>query len=339
MYSFNKHNPKIIPVLPAKQKNFLDKSGYLVRQLKYLIGLQALLGDNRLYLLKPKKILVWTSYIHTFSSITMLFYSLFQNNYYGATYIVFKCTSCIEFFILVFTSTFIHRKTQREFFKNLESFDTYLKIDKEVNTLMPSYRNILWVVLSSIITVGEYFILIESQLQYSMTNLTIMVHDAEQIFFCAMLRAILLRVRIVKAHVVRVCNPKDTKKVESLDKVEVLSKNVQIDISSLHEVYESLHRCSEQLNSVMSLPMMTMLLSSGLSTIILLKYAFAIFQSDDEPKDRALLVFILIRCIKYTALVIIPCYYSSMTTTQVSIIRKTLHDALNNTQFEQNAAN
>lgn len=254
MYSFNKHNPKITPVLPAKQNNFLDKSGYLVRQLKYLIGLQALFGDNRLYLLKPKNILIWISYIHTFFSIIIFFYSLSQNNYYGATYIVFKCTSCIEFFILVFTSTFVHRKTQREFFKNLESFDRYLRIDKDVNTLMPNYRNIFWLMLSSIITVGEYFVLAESQLKYSLTNLTIMVHDAEKIFFCAMLRAILLRVRIVKAHVVRVCNPKDTKKVEGLDKVEVLSKNVQIDISSLHEIYESLHRCSEQLNSVMSLP-------------------------------------------------------------------------------------
>ncbi|XP_061704550.1 uncharacterized protein LOC133515920 [Cydia pomonella] len=77
---------------------------------------------------------------------------------------------------------------------------------------------------------------------------------------------------------------------------------------------------------------MTMLLASGLSTIILLKYAFSIFQANEESKDVSLLllVYIFIRCLKYTILVIIPCYYSSKTTTQVSIIRKTLHDALNN---------
>ncbi|XP_063385786.1 uncharacterized protein LOC134671858 [Cydia fagiglandana] len=140
-----------------------------------------------------------------------------------------------------------------------------------------------------------------------------MVHDAEQVFFGTMLRAILERVRIVKARVIKVCDrtSEETRKRKNLDKVEALSRKSEHGISSLHEVYESLHKCAEQLNSVMSFPVFLVIL------------------------QLLLLVYIFIRCLKYTVLVIIPCYYSSKTTTQVSIIRKTLHDALNNDQFDK----
>ncbi|XP_063548041.1 uncharacterized protein LOC134755420 [Cydia strobilella] len=200
---------------------------------------------------------------------------------------------------------------------------------------MPMHRAIIWLILSTFFTTIEFFVLFKSSFAYSITNLTIIVHDAEQVFFGTMLRTILERVRIVKAHVINVCDrtSQETRKRKNLEKVEALSRKSQHGISSLHEVYESLHKCSEQLNSMMSFPMMTILLASGLSTIILLKYAFSIFQANDESQDMLLLVYVFIRCFKYTILVIIPCYYSSKTTTQVSIIRKTLHDALNSDQY------
>ncbi|XP_063366748.1 uncharacterized protein LOC134655226 [Cydia amplana] len=337
MYYSYKHTAKITPV---RLNNFLDNRFFIIRQLRPLIIFQALLGVSRPYLLKPKKIFEWMSYCYSFLAMLLLCYSLLQDNYVGATYIVFKCTSCIEFLILVLSSILLQRRSMTEFFKNLEAFDRVMNIEKDVIITVPMHRPILWLILSTFITTIEFFVIFESNFAYSITNLTIMVHDAEQVFFGTMLRTIFERVRIVKAHVIKVCDRtcEETRKRKNLDKVEALSRKSQHGISSLHEVYESLHKCAEQLNSVMSFPVCTIIINKlpilfvvavwNTNLTLTLHHSLVILQ-------LLLLVYIFIRCLKYTILVIIPCYYSSKTTTQVSIIRKTLHDALNNDQFDK----
>ncbi|XP_050667239.1 uncharacterized protein LOC126966967 [Leptidea sinapis] len=52
---------------------------------------------------------------------------------------------------------------------------------------------------------------------------------------------------------------------------EELSFKTNLDISSVHKAYEQLHNCSTQLNRMISFPMMVIIFSSGLSTIMYLK--------------------------------------------------------------------
>ncbi|XP_030029773.1 uncharacterized protein LOC115447022 [Manduca sexta] len=116
------------------------------------------------------------------------------------------------------------------------------------------------------------------------------------------------------------------------DKIETLSNNAQLDIGSLHKVYELLHKCSEQLNSIMSFPMLMMLFTSGFSTTLLLKILVKIIQVQEtmDPKIVTIaVIYLVVRCVKYTLLVVMPCYYSSITSSQVATIRTTLHDSLN----------
>ncbi|KAJ8718933.1 hypothetical protein PYW07_016489 [Mythimna separata] len=111
-----------------------------------------------------------------------------------------------------------------------------------------------------------------------------------------------MRLRVIKAHVLKVFSAENSSNNyrRKLNKVEALSNNAQLDISSLHRVYDLLHKCAEQLNSIMNFPF-------GKTTII---YLFG-------------------RGVKYTGLVVVPCYYSRVTSSQVTAIRTCLHDAVN----------
>ncbi|CAB3250521.1 unnamed protein product [Arctia plantaginis] len=117
---------------------------------------------------------------------------------------------------------------------------------------------------------------------------------------------------------------------ETLNKVEALSKNIRLDITSLHQVYDLLHKCAEQLNSAMSLPMTIILLTSGLTTTMLLKMMVTVIQTvtTSNTFGRSTILYLFSRAVKYTALVVTSCYYSSVTSTQVAAIRTMLHDAV-----------
>ncbi|CAH0673903.1 unnamed protein product [Spodoptera exigua] len=106
-------------------------------------------------------------------------------------------------------------------------------------------------------------------------------HDCEQILFFVLLRTIYARLSIIKAHVLKVfsAETRTDSYRRKLNKVEALSNNAQLDISSLHRVYDLLHKCAEQLNSIMSLSMIVILLTAGLSTTMLLKMMVKVIQT------------------------------------------------------------
>ncbi|XP_050349535.1 uncharacterized protein LOC126772975 [Nymphalis io] len=107
------------------------------------------------------------------------------------------------------------------------------------------------------------------------------VHDLEMVFFCYLLITILKRLSVLKAHVAKVFSINIEERIDFEDsrKLEVLSRRVNLDVSSLHKLYDLLYKCSKQLNSIMSLSMITMIVTSGLSTIVILKNTIKTIQS------------------------------------------------------------
>ncbi|XP_026744371.1 uncharacterized protein LOC113505764 [Trichoplusia ni] len=105
-------------------------------------------------------------------------------------------------------------------------------------------------------------------------------HECEQILYFILLRNVYFRLRIIKAHVLKVfCVENRTYNRGKLYKVEALSNNARLDISSLHKVYDLLHKCANELNSIMSLPLLIIVLSAGLSTTMLLKMVVQVIQT------------------------------------------------------------
>ncbi|XP_026330110.1 uncharacterized protein LOC113237739 [Hyposmocoma kahamanoa] len=104
----------------------------------------------------------------------------------------------------------------------------------------------------------------------------------------------------------------------------------------MHRAYEQLHKCTEELNAAMSFPMFLTLFTSGLVTTLYLKLIFQAGQSVNfHTIAQVMIIYAAVRCCKYTILVVTPCYYSSITAKQISIIRTTLHNAINTSKMDK----
>ncbi|CAH1635597.1 unnamed protein product [Spodoptera littoralis] len=72
----------------------------------------------------------------------------------------------------------------------------------------------------------------------------------------------------------------------------------------------------------MSLSMIVILLTAGLSTTMLLKMMVKVIQTVTVSNT-------------FTGLVVVPCYYSRVTSSQVAAIRTCLHDAVNSKPLDK----
>ncbi|XP_046967588.1 uncharacterized protein LOC124535420 [Vanessa cardui] len=129
-----------------------------------------------------------------------------------------------------------------------------------------------------------------------------------------------------------------------IDKFKVLSKKVNLDISTLHKVYDLLHQCFEELNSIISFPIIVILTTSAMSTIALLKKAYMLIKNgynlygtEDEEFYSLFYIFVVLRCLKTTVIMMFPCYFSHVTKNQAACIRSMLYDILSNTNLYKTA--
>ncbi|XP_037296747.1 uncharacterized protein LOC119189979 [Manduca sexta] len=249
---------------------------------------------------------------------------------------------CFEYILLVINALLTKKKKMHNYFKNLSQFDQTLKVSSDNETLNAKKGSLIWIFIIFIYNAMEIcmilFKIMNSNEVTEYVNMIFyyiisLVHDMEQIFFFTLLRTIFTRLKLLRAHVRKTFRVNDAGTSDmKTDKIETLSNNAQLDIGSLHKVYELLHKCSEQLNSIMSFPMLMMLFTSGFSTTLLLKILVKIIQVQEtmDPKIVTIaVIYLVVRCVKYTLLVVMPCYYSSITSSQVATIRTTLHDSLN----------
>ncbi|XP_052748508.1 uncharacterized protein LOC113513524 [Galleria mellonella] len=290
-----------IQVIPSKKVVSSSETQKCVLRVKNIIIVQAAFGFNRLYLLKYGKVRLWITYMYSvFLMSCIIAIAIDRRSSVTSSYLVIQNTTCIEFL----------------------------------------FRIIAWILTCLSYSVIEYVLLmfyLDNDFDYIsiLIYLSRIAHDLEQVFFCTLLRSIYLRVRIMKEHIAK--NFEEKYSTENQNNIEALANNATLDVSTMHRMYELLHKCAEQLNSTMSLPMIISLFCSGLSTTMLLRILFKTLQMDSSEFNtkNATIIYISARCIKYTLLVIFPCYYSSVTSTQVSNIRTMLHNAMNGVSLEK----
>ncbi|XP_063827196.1 uncharacterized protein LOC135076705 [Ostrinia nubilalis] len=335
---------KTVPIQVVPAKNDLDpvaRGRKIILQLRHIIHFESSIGINRLYLLYHRRLVLWLNHLFSVFFMSIAVYCVLRNrSELTATYMVIVNTTCVEYLCLVIISMLAKKSSFRNFFEDLAHFDSLLNLNGDLKITSPSGRGLAWIVASVLYSICEFFSLSTYMIQkidysFMLTYITLVAHDCEQILFCSVLRMILIRVRILKAHVLKTLVPKNSREAKKkLLEVEALSYRAQLDIGTLHRNYELLHKCAEQLNSIMSLPMMLMLFCSGLSTTMLLRQLFRVLQSTtfESGMGSGLIAYVLSRCLRYTLLVVMPCLISSTTTTQVACIRTTLHDAMN--QFD-----
>lgn len=256
----NPNNVKVISiqVTPAKADVKNEGADTITNHIKHIIIVECFLGISRLYLLNNRRIIQWTTLLLSAAFTIFIIYFTMTNRIVNASFIVVRDTNCIEYLILVISCILTKKASLKKFFKDLSCFDVALNISEDLNVTSPVARHWLWIFMSLLYSVSECAFLAVFYpngvaKSSSWMYVTLFAHDTEQIFFCILLRMIMTRVFILKAYVVKKISTND-KSERKLSKVEALSNKAQLDISSLHRNYELLHKCAEQLNSVMSLP-------------------------------------------------------------------------------------
>ncbi|XP_049870888.1 uncharacterized protein LOC126370166 [Pectinophora gossypiella] len=339
-----KVTPYDLHVPPPKENNFFTKGTHIIKSIKFIIMIQVLLGLNRLYLFKCGVIILWLSYFYTGFLVVMTMYVIVIGDTYSGVHVIIRDAANIEYLLLVITSLLFQKKTLVNFIHDLAIFDETINVTKEIGaTLQMVHRAVVWMTLSLIYSIIEYYTIYvyasghELRPSILVVYVAGMAHDSEVILYVTMIRAIKIRLQILKTHIVKAFGTESVlNNSEEPDKIESMANNAHLDTTAMHRAYELLHKCAEQLNSVMSFPMILMLFSAGLGTTLLLKNFFQ--RSDDDANNlmfQALIMYTSVRCFKYTALVVIPCYYASVTTRQVSVIRTTLHNAVNTFKLDK----
>lgn len=245
----------------------MTKSLRLARQLKFLILLESLIGICRLHLLQCSKVVQYLSYIYISTLSVSAMYNILQNTSVSPTHHILRDIVFVEYVVLVVMAMFFKRHNFLRLFQNLSTFDDLLRITEDIRVLNTTTVMVYWTLGSLCYSMFE-FIMFKFSLRvntysnsvffffYTIITLT---HDLEHVFFFTLLRMIYTRIIIVRTHICKIFLMDDGKLMKSkmkLNKIESLSKNKKLDITSLHKVYELLHKCSDQLNTIMSIPVM-----------------------------------------------------------------------------------
>lgn len=245
---------------PIKNNNVFDNGADLIQQLKVLIITSAIIGVNRLYLLKCNKFLSCSCYF--FTSLILLFhvYVIIISRKKNLTYNLFIKTLCMEYIVLVFYSYFFHRKKVKTFFQNLATVDKILNVRDDVAKLFSPNLGTYWA--SAVITyaVLEYLLICKLfkviDPMVLANNIGMMAREIEQIFLYSLLKVILIRVQIVKGHVLKYSNANHARTINSnwkeLNRIEILSKNVHLNVTTMHRAYTLISKCADELNAIMS---------------------------------------------------------------------------------------
>lgn len=265
----NRHTmSKVNPILP-KENNYVKKENCVVLQMKLLIKLAAILGLNRMYLLKPSKLIqvLWNGFsIIVLGIICIELFFGYQEMANFLTFVMKNLTifEYIFIYVLIIKSD---KRTLLHVFEMLNTFDKKLNILDDLTTTSSSEFVSIWLLISALCNLSEHLMvfIIDSQkdpklpfyqainhahVVIGFTNLT---HDLELVFFFTLFYFIHKRILIVKAHVEKRFQRDRTEYVmKEKTATERLSEKVKLDTSELHEAYKLLYDCSTKLNGAMS---------------------------------------------------------------------------------------
>lgn len=228
----------------SKMKKYTSAT---ILRLNFFIKLQAFFGINRLYLLHYRNsAIIFSSIYSTTLVMTVVSILLFKMSTSTSHFIVANMIA-IEYFCLYINALFIRRGTLLKFFNNLQIFDEALNIRQNSSATNP----ITWFIFA-IVTVLIYNLSVFYFYVYRLGFLGDIIHDVEILFFCALVIFISRRLRILKSHALKLYYDDEHLGCDS----ETLSRNISLNISSIHKFYDLLHKCSRQLNAAFSFPVL-----------------------------------------------------------------------------------
>nr|WCC57910.1 gustatory receptor 40 [Papilio memnon] len=328
MYKINTN--KVTPIQnSAKLNNFINDN--IADRLKYVIFMEILIGINRVYLLNCSRVKYWLTQVTGPFLFALIIYLMIGDTFRRLTFAVLRNTFCFEVISLMVSGSYFQRSKLRDFFRKMSDFDKQLNLNTKTISPRPilSFIGIFCV----FITVAcEYVFMLgyfNSYPALMIVYLGILAHECEILFYCNLLEAVLVRVRILKKQVEKTFGGKGNIRINRKTN-KIGSKNDVLDITVLHNGYELLQEISDVLNSNMSFPMVVMFISSGLITIVLLNFMFKSLQVNANSMfTNMVFSYSIYQFIKLTLLVISPCYISNNTYSEVKVIRTILYDALN----------
>lgn len=275
-----KKSPKVasVEVRPKKQNNPIAENKNVINIIKLVLNTQLIFGINRTYLLKRGRFVSWVSKMYSIAFIILILLQMLTYKSESVTYYIIQYVSCFEFIFLVLNSMIFQRKTFEYLIENMNMYDDILNITEEnLNIMHPKFRCIIWIFVTLAFSAMEYHIgLYITDFDYteiSMTvlcTITIMAHDGELLLFVLLLRMVYVRAQIMKAHVKKKFGKVDSKE---LNKMDAISNNTQLDTTTMHRTYNLLHKCAEQLNSIMNLPVIktiSLLIPSVFNIIVIM---------------------------------------------------------------------
>ncbi|GBP32062.1 hypothetical protein EVAR_21096_1 [Eumeta japonica] len=310
-------------------------TGYLT----FLSYLEALVGVCRL---RGARILRWTAGLYGIAlAAAVVVLAMHPQPNDNASYMVFRRTASAEFALLVAVSLLCQRRAAAALDRELAHVERALDPDgaRGLGADM-ARRGGLWILTYTIYYIVEYCIVVlwrheHIQLSTLMLYIPLLAHDLEQLYFTSLLRMIWARLQLLCTHLPQALTASATGSAPPSGAPEGQRRRPPLDITALHRLYERLHHCAELLNSIMSLPMFITLTSSGISTTFLLKNLVTALQITDaanagrDSSEPSLpLAYSVLRCVKYTLSVFVPCVYSGLTAAQARILRTQAHDAL-----------
>lgn len=245
---------KVKPIKSDYEKAICAAKHAKNQKLYFIIGY--LFGLNRLYLFQFHKVVIYLSYVYTFALLAISWYFAYNSKVGGAVSAVLKYIFVLHFAVLVLEASFRGKTPSIKFYTLLNRFDTILNLkEKDIS----SFRN--WWLLFSF--TSEFFdCWFASTFVYHGAGQFIMIpiliwslnRDSELLFHIGNLRHIYLRVSLLRLHVLKVFGKKKSWGQEinnkKLSEVEHLHHRLELDIRSLHHAYETLHKCSTQMNSL-----------------------------------------------------------------------------------------
>lgn len=258
-----KRTSKVTPIPTPQKNNFFVKGYGTIRQSRFIIITQTVLGINRLNLLNCCGFVKWLGFIYSFVLIglTISILVISNNDEYNSSHGVSKKIVCIEYCLLIFSSIIMMRKKLQSFYYDIGKFDAVLSIDKNLSMTSPIWSSIAWITISVVYFICEYVILsiyvpqFRSAIFTPIWYLTALAHDSEQIFFVMLMRFVLMRLQVLKGHITKAFFIEDKESNHAKNgNLESLANNTELDTSAMHRAYELLHKCAEELNTAMSFP-------------------------------------------------------------------------------------
>ncbi|CAK1543935.1 unnamed protein product [Leptosia nina] len=253
------NSSKVTP-LGTKVNNLVHPKYDVLQRLKFVSGLQFFIGINRLYLFVNHRYKIRISYVYSLTVVVLILFVIIRCEMKTATYLVFRNTSIIEYTLLSLNSILLYNKTLKKFFDRMEAFDDLLNIkNNAVLTFHSGYLLVFcFIFVMYIVLEMIYLQRIETVVgvelvpyTYLTIYFTFLAHDTEIFFFCVLLIMVMRRLKVIKGHVAKMFLGKQKKESK---KLAALSYNANLDVSDLHRAYDTLHTCSEKLNSAMNFP-------------------------------------------------------------------------------------